>query len=94
MADTVPVSLQCSAGRLELQVDTRLTIRETLRQFKRAFSELDNINMADYVINHRGKLYLDDSITLQTAEVGVDSVLVLLKKTSCPAANPGVEEEL
>ncbi|KEG14089.1 hypothetical protein DQ04_00631130 [Trypanosoma grayi] len=95
MTDIVPISLQCYMGRFELPVDRRLTVRESLRHFQRSVPALGQVEMGAYVVNHRGKFLLDESAPLKDVNVGEDSVLILVKKSNCPAAdvNKGEEDE-
>lgn len=93
MSETIPVSVQCCEGRFELSVDSNHTLRDVLRQFKREVAALDPINLEEYVVNHEGKLLLDDSVTLQTVGVKKDSVFVLVRKACCPAASPEKDED-
>ncbi|KAH9580109.1 hypothetical protein LSM04_008341 [Trypanosoma melophagium] len=93
MSTVVPVSLQCYMGRHEIPVDLQLTIHDTLRLFRRTVPALGQVNMDEYVVNHNGTLLLDENITLKDAKVGAESVLILVKKTSCPAANNNKDDE-
>ncbi|ESL06495.1 hypothetical protein TRSC58_05830 [Trypanosoma rangeli SC58] len=93
MTEVVQVSLQCYMGRFCLPVDPQLSIRETLRLFRQSIPELGQVDMDAYAVNFNGRLLLDEASTLKDAQVGEDGVMILVKKSDCPAANTGKDDE-
>ncbi|RNC57449.1 hypothetical protein TcCL_ESM04936 [Trypanosoma cruzi] len=93
MTEVLQLSLQCYMGRFCLPVDPQLSIRETLRYFRRKVPELGQVDMDAYAINYNGKLLLEETITLKSAQVGEDGVLILVKKSDCPAADTRKDED-
>ncbi|EPY16778.1 hypothetical protein STCU_11004 [Strigomonas culicis] len=60
----VTLSLQCSEGRFELNVNAALSLKEVKRLFKTRFEPLFNVNMNVFICAYKGTLLSNESAPL------------------------------
>lgn len=88
----VTIYLQSSEGRFELSFDRATALIEVKKTFKRGIPQLRTTPMASFILSYRGKLLMEESITLASENIKDEDTLFLLRRSTIPSLEV-VEEE-